>query len=251
MSSFSKGMRIGKYIIKYFFVLLIIAINVTLIWRMTSSSDPKSMKTISPNEAILAEYKKSGKELYMFTQEQLKHTYAEYNYGYFAVTQTVFIPDANQAQIVFRYNNSTIKAVADDYNLPEVPSRDTELFDVTLLFAVDLTPENSDDNAISDGEGVRFVRFAASYSESEKKNLYNYRKLVFDFGDTDIKSLLESNSLLAVYADIFYIGEVDYSSRPYGTLCLYDYKSENIPLTLKGRDISAIRKYEEDLSDGK
>lgn len=206
------------------------------------------MKTISANEKICAEYEQSGKDIYMFRQEQNTITRGDKNSGYFSVTSCVFIPKINQAQIVFRYNNSTIRALASDYGLSEVPDRADELYDVTLLLAIDLTPNDESDNAGNDPQSVRFVRVHPSAYSRDTKLMYNYFRYTFDIESEgeDISTLLDSGHLLAVYADVYYKGDLNYENTPYGTLCLYDYKSENIPVELKSKDVKALKNYDEE-----
>lgn len=206
------------------------------------------MERLTVNEKLSAAYEQDGKDLYMFKQNLDMITRTEYNYGYFAVTDSVFIPAANQIQITFRYNNSTIKHVAQDKGLSEIPSREEELFDVTLLIATDLTPENTEDNLGNDPASVKLTRIHASQVSSEQKNLYNYRRLVFNFDEIgeSLAALLESGELLAVYTDIYYLGDVNYEESPYGTLCIYDHLSTIYDVKLSGADKHALRKYGKD-----
>lgn len=245
MSRVNRFFKISGCLIKCIFGLVIATVCAALLWRVFSSGDPKSMKALSINEKIYNAYTQNGENLYMFDQEQNSITRGEKNYGYFSVTDCKFIPDANQAQIVFRYNNSTIRSLAEDYSLPSVPDRSEELYDVTLLLAIDLTPENKDDNSTNAPESVRFVRVHASSYTRDTKLMYNYYRLVFDIGDSgeDIKALLDSKLLLAVYADVYYVNDLDYEKDPYGTLCLYDYLSENKTVELESYDKRAIKEF--------
>ena len=245
MSRARRILKLSGCLIKLLFSLVIATVCAALLWRVFSSGDPKSMKQLDINENLYNAYVENGEDLYMFKQEQNSITRAENNYGYFSVTNCRFIPDANQAQIVFRYNNSTIRSLAKDYSLPNVPDRAEELYDVTLLLAIDLTPENTEDNATNDPESVRFVRVHASSHTRDTKLMYNYYRLVFDIGEygEDIKELLDSKLLLAVYADVYYINDLDYEKTPYGTLCLYDYISENKPQELESADKRALEEF--------
>ena len=244
-------MSIAFKIVKRIFValiaLLIGAVIGFLLWRILSSGNPSSMKALNANEKLYTSYSEHGKELYMFKQEQRSITSADENYGYFSITDYTIIPDANQIQTTIRYNNSTLRHTAEDFGLADVPARDSHVFDVTLLFAIDLTPENEDDNLGNDEESVKFVRCHGSVTLSEQKNLYNFRQMVFDLdsAEIDIKSLMESKLLLAIYADFYYVGSLDYESTPYGVLCLYDFKSKDIAVKLDKADIKALEKFGE------
>lgn len=245
MSRVNRVFKISGCLIKCLFSLVIASVCALLLWRVFSSGDPKSMTALSINEDIHNAYVESGEKLYMFDQEQNSITRAEKNYGYFSVTDCKFIPDANQAQIVFRYNNSTLRALSEDYSLPTVPDRSEELYDVTLLLAIDLTPDNTEDNSSNDPKSVRFVRAHASSYTRDTKLMYNYYRFVFDIEDSgeDIKALLDSKLLLAVYADVYYVNDIDYEKEPYGTLCLYDYLSENKTVELESDDERAIKEF--------
>lgn len=239
--------KIIKKVIVGIFSLAIMAVITFLLWRVFSSGDPKSMKVVDANEKLYSAYEEKGKSLYMFKQEQRSITSGEDNYGYFSITDYRIIPDANQIQTVVRYNNSTLRATAEDYELDEVPSRDADVYDVTILLAVDLTPEDTEDNLGNDEAGVEFIRCHGKVTLSDKKNMYNYRKMVFDLSDAgvDISSLMDDGLLLAVYADFYYAGDINYDEVPYGTLCLYDYKTVNIVTKLENRDIKALENYSE------
>ncbi len=227
--------------------MLIAAICGFLLWRIFSSSPPDSMETLSVNESIVEAYENDG-ELYIFRQEQNSITRAENNAGYFSVTRAVFLPEANQIQVVLRYNNSTIKHLAEDYGLESTPDRSEDLYDVNLFFSVDLTPENTDDNATVAEGATRTFRCKSRLVRSEEKNLYNYRMFVFDLDECgeDLSALLDSGLLLAVYADVYYVEDMDLNETAYGTLCLYDYITDIEELELSSEDKKAIkeRKYD-------
>lgn len=245
----SRASRVWKRtwrIIKLIVGLFIAAVIGLLAWRLLQDNDPRAMTVLTPNEAICAAYDENGGELTVLEQEQNTITRSERNYGYFSVTQDVLIPEANQIQLLFRYNNSTIRALAKDYNLAELPSRDTELYDVTVLLAIDLTPDDLSDNAGNDPNSVRFVRVHAMAEPTvDKTALYNYRRFVFDVGSSgeDLAALMDSGLLLAVYADVYYNGDIDYEKDPYGVLCLYDYKNETEVVKLSLRDRKALEDF--------
>lgn len=241
----SIALKIIKRLIITLFMLFILAVVVFLLWRIVSSGAPKNMETLVPDASLSEIYGQDG-DIYMFRQEQRSITSTDKNYGYFAITDYAVIPKANQLQAVFRYNNSTLRSTAEDFSLPEAPPRDAQVYDVTLLLAIDLTPDNPDDNFGNSEESVSFVRCHGRVVASEQKNVYNFRKLVFDFADAgvDIASLIDQKLLLAIYADFYYTGALDYSADPYGTLCLYDFQSKNVKVDLTKKDIAALKEYE-------
>ena len=226
--------RIAGFIFKGICLLLIAAMLVLLLFRIIdSNNDPKEMNTIIANDRLVAAYNEKGDDLDIFSQEHTIFTRGENNYGYFAVTQSVIIRDIDQVQFVLRYNNSTLKYTKEDYKLPEVPSRDDNVYDVTLTVMYDLTPENTDDNDGKTPEAVSYKRFFASDMVSAKKTLYNYRKFVFDGIKID-------DTVIAVYADFYYVGDINYDSLPYGSLLIYHNEEEEIPYSLTRNDIKAI-----------
>ena len=214
-------------IIRYVFLALIIVVNGALIWRMCSSSDPSSMKRLLINDATYAAYEENGKDLTLYRQSHDTITRADRNYGYFSVTDSIFIPQANQVQIVFRYNNSTITSVAKDYELESVPSADTVLFDVTLVVKY------------TDGTEQRF---AQNMSSHDTKTFYNYYRYNFD-------GVVIDESVEGVFVDIYYLGDVDYSEIAYGTLCIYSNESKNISVSLEGADRAALNEYPKNKSN--
>ena len=236
--------KLIKNIIIAIFSLIIATIITFLLWRVFSSGDPKTMKVVDVNDRIAEAYAASGEDLYMFKQEQRSITSGENNYGYFSITDYAIIPDANQIQAVFRYNVSTLESTAVDYDLEKIPTRDEEVYDVTLLVAIDLTPDIEEDNSGNDPNSVKFVRCHGEMTLSDTKNLYNFKRFVFQLDDAeiDIKELMDSGLLLAIYADVCYNGAIDYEN-PYGTLCLYDFASENVKIELDRRDIKALEEY--------
>ncbi len=236
--------RFGK-LLKFLFICLIITVCIFMLWRVVFATDiPKEMKALTPNDALNEAYAESGKELYIFKQNYDDITRDERAYGYFAVPEARFIPDANQAQIVFRYNNSTISSMAKDYELESVPDRAEDLFDVSLVFFIDLTPENKEDNYDKNSDTVKEIRCLPSSSTSAKTNLYNFYRYIFDFGNAeeeiDLATLLESGTLIAIHTEFYYNGDLDYEKDPYSALCIYDYRAKLRDDPLTGKDKKAL-----------
>lgn len=232
--------RIAGFIFKALCTLVIAAIVILLLWRIIdNNNDPREMDTVIPNSLLADAYAEKGDGLNTYYQEQSKYTRGENNYGYFAITQSLIIGDIDQIQFVFRYNNSTLKHTAEDYSLPSIPSRDEEVYDVTITVMYDLTPENKADNDGETKEAVSYKRFFASDTVSAKKTLYNYRKFVFDGIEID-------DSVIAVYADFYYVGDLDYAKKPYGSLLIYHEDEKNIEYKLTRNDIKAIEAFKED-----
>ena len=232
--------RIAGFIFKALCTLIIAAIVILLLWRMIdNNNDPKDMDTVIPNSLLVDAYEKKGDSLNTYYQEQTRYTRGENNYGYFAITQSLIIDDIDQIQFVFRYNNSTLKYTKEDYSLDSIPSRDAEVYDVTVTVMYDLTPDDTTDNDGKTAEAVRYERIFPSQMLSAKKTLYNYRKFVFDGIEID-------DSVIAVYADFYYVGDIDYDEKPYGSLLIYHFEEENISRKLTKNDVKAIEAWKED-----
>ena len=131
--------------------------------------------------------------------------------------------------------------------MSEVPDKGAELFDVSLLVQTDLTPDNDKDNAGDVPEAVSYVRLMPVSAERKQTTLYNYFRYVFDFGEAglSLSDILDSGELLAVYADIYYNEDINYDELAYGTLFLYDYKTDIVKERLTSKDKQAIKKYVE------
>ena len=229
--------RIAGLIFKGICLLLIAAMLILLLFRIIDiNNDPQKMNTVIANDRLVAAYNEKGAELDAFSQEHTIFTRGDNNYGYFAITQSLIIRDIDQVQFVLRYNNSTLKYTKEDYKLDEVPSRDENVYDVTLTVMYDLTPENSEDNDGKISEAVAYERFFMSDMVSSRKTLYNYRKFVFDGIKID-------DSVIAVYADFYYVGDINYDEKPYGSLLVYHNEESEIKYKLTRDDIKAIENY--------
>ena len=225
---------------------IVFFVCIFMIWRVFSTGTPKNIDKISRNERLLAAYSEQGDSLYMFKQNQDIITRAEYNSGYFSIPDYTFIPDANQLQLVFRYNNSTLKSVASDKGLDKPLAREEEHFDVSVVLYLDQTPDNSDDNEDPNSSNVKEVRCVGKIVAEEKTTLYNFYRYVFEFDNAeeaiDLKELLDSDELIAIHAQFYYNEELDYSKAPYGALLLYDPSMKKLTVGLSSADKAVLGK---------
>lgn len=256
----SRGGKILKYTFKAIGLLLICGTAGILLWRMISSGDPQSMKTLHVDDKVYEAWQTAqaeDRDMVMYTQEYDDITRANHNYGYFSVTKTLFLEDADQVQLTFRYNNSTLRHLKEDYGLAAIPDREEDLFDVSLVVIYDLTPEDRGDNekqtfaspddTTEDGEpcdpdktnSVMRVRYFPTAQYADTKNLYNYRKLVFD--GVDLAG--EEYPILGIFVDVYYKGDVDYRKDSYGTLSIYNYNYDTKTYKLTGKDKDALEDY--------
>ena len=235
--------RIMKLTVKAIGLTLVFGTIIFFIWRaFISTVIPDEVDGLAVNDTVHAAWQAAedaGEELTYFTQSQSETTTAEHNYSYFTAKNVAFIEDANQIQLLFRYNNATIRSLVKDYNLPAVPDRAADLYDVTLYVAYDLTPDDVTDNAGNDPASVKFVRYYPTSSESAQTLMYNYRRLVFDGVDMNVTE----NPVLAVYVDVYYKEDIDYGKDPYGTLCIYDYLTEREYSPLGKDEVKALEEY--------
>ncbi|MBQ9081000.1 MAG: hypothetical protein IJY27_08025 [Clostridia bacterium] len=224
---------VGK-VIKAILYLIIATMVSFLVWRVYfSTSIPNNIKRIVVTDSLAEAYTATGGELGAFDQEQYTITRGDDNYGYFSIEDYVIIPEAKQVQIIFRYNNSTVEALAEDYDLTEMPDLSAELYDVTLVKTTDLTPENADDN--NDEGAFSETRYYPSEVIAERTLLYNFRRIVFE--NVEI-----NEDDLGLFADIYYVEDIDYGEDPYGALCLYDKEMANKPYEFTKKDINRIKK---------
>lgn len=242
--------RIISWAIRILIGAMIFSVVGVLLWRIFSSGDPASMTVLQPNDALYTAYQEQGEELQILHQQHDVIIRDGPSKGYFAVTQSEFIPAADQLQITFRYNNSTLKRVAEDYGLPKPLERGKDWFDVTVTIAYDLTPDNTEDNALNDPSCVRFERYQPTSCVKDTKNLYNYERLTFDGIDICDGFDAEGNpimkpEILTVYVDVYYNEDLDYDKEPLGTLLIYLYGNERKVLcsTPDKKDVAALEAY--------
>lgn len=227
-----RSVRAAGAIFRLLLTLLILAVIVIVVWRVFFSTKiPGEVKYLQPNDALSSAYAENGGNLTFRRQEQATITRGEKNNGYFSVVDCVFIPEAEQVQIVFRYNNSTVRHLAADYGLDRIPDKSEELFDVTLLRTTDLTPEDKSDN----GDPAAFSKdriLPTSFTRAET-TLYTYYRFVFDgvtvASDTD-----------GIFADVYYRGDIDYTRDAYGTLCLFASGDKWLTYSLSSGDKKAL-----------
>ena len=229
------NMRVFWRVVKWSVSLLLCLVCGIIIWRMCSSGDPEKVKYLMGNQALYDAYEKHGDDLILQFQNQDTITTADRNRGYFSITQYVFIPEAKQVQLVFRYNNSTLKNVARDKGLDKIPDKSEDIFDLTLVTTTDLTPDNREDNGNT--ECLSMQRFWPSAVIREETSLYTYYRFVFD-------GIEITPDMLYVFADIYYEGDLNYEELAYGTLCLYDDQSPWVTYKLSRTERKMLAKRE-------
>lgn len=236
---------IGK-VIKYISITFVFSVCGLVLWRVFSSGDPASMKKISVSEATYNAYAENGNSLGVYYQNLDYMSREENALGYFGATKVDIIPDAEQIQVVLRYNNSTLRYVAEDLELSSIPSREQDVFDIVLTVTTDLTPENKDDNGGNPEENPSQIAekqyFHSDFMLSDQKNVYNYRKYIFE-------GVTIEEDTIAVFVDVYYKGEkltldTENDTR-ICTLCIYWYGSELLTRELTNDDHQAFVAWKE------
>ena len=227
--------RAVRRILRVLLFALILGVNGIIFWRFCSAGIPKKVKYIRPNAVLAQAYAESDGNLTAFRQEQATITRGEKDAGYFSVVGCVFFPEAEQAQIIFRYNKSTLNHLKEDKGLETTPEKSGTHFDVTLLRATDKTPENAEDN--TDPAAIETLRIAAEPDPvREETALYTYFRYTFN----GVK--IEADTA-AIFVDVYWLGDLDYSADPYGTLRVWDWESDNIPVKLTSSERKALENF--------
>ncbi len=231
--------------------LFVFAVCAFMLWRIFSMGTPSEIKTVTPNEKLSAAYTAKGDDLYMFKQSYDEINTDKATKGYFAVPEVVFIPEANQVQLVFRYNNSTLKSLAEDKKLSSVPDKNSDLFDVSLCLYTALVPEYEKDNLGNAeitkddiGKKVGQLRFLPSGKPiSERTTLYCFYRYTFDCVSEDgqsLSQLLDEGKLISAQCHIYYNGDKNLEEAPYGAISIYDSRRENKQVMLSKNDKKAL-----------
>ena len=213
--------------------LFITAVCAALCWRVfISNIPPAEMKRLAVNPALTEAYRTHGEALTFYTQKQPSVTKGEHNYGYFGVTRCVFIAEAEQIQLTFRYNNSTLEHVMEDYALAECPAHGAEIFDVSVVRITDTTPGDTSDN-VDGSPNLKKERFVPTSRVIDTTALYTYILYTFD-------GVAMTDDTITAFLDIYYNADVDYSKEAYGTLRLYHAQDANLPVELSSKESKAL-----------
>ncbi len=200
------------HVLRALFVLLIAFICLFLSWRVFfSKRPPRDMREISANEILSAAYAENGGITVMEQSDHVRYTEGEDNYADYHVARCVFLEEANQVQLLFFYNNSTLRDVSETLGIdPELP-RGEKVFGVELLLLVDVSPEGHVGDPMIEERVVR-----ATSAEIGTNTLYTFVRYTFDGVDI-------SGDVTVVYFDIYYEGA---QRTELGTIRLYHKESE-------------------------
>ena len=212
----SRAHRVGR-ILRFAAVTLVYGVCLLLLLRMCSANTPKALRGLDANDLLKETYAESG-DLTLLYQNGDSITRAEPSKGYFAIPEYVYIPEAKQVQLIFRYNNSTLAHVTEDYKTEEPLSREDDPFDLTLVLKA--------------GETETRIH-AAKVEKSLSKRLYTFYRLTFDGVEI-------GDGTTGLFADIYYKDDIRYDESAYGTLCLYDPADAWLTKKLSGAQKRAL-----------
>ena len=233
----SYALWITGHILRLIATLIVAAVCFCMLWRVfISSIPPAAFKQLAPNDALAEAYRTHGEDLQMFTQEQGTVTRSEKSAGYFGYTMATFIPDAKQLQVVFRYNNSTLKYIQQDFALEEQPLKGVLIFDVTLTTIFDTTPDDKTDN-VDGSPNLAKVRTVPTSHEIDTTLLYTYVRYTFD-------NVEMTEDAITAFLDVYYEADVNYDAEPLGTLRLYHVESPNLAVKLTSKEKKALDAYQ-------
>ena len=107
-----RSVRVAGAVFRLILTLGILAVVGIVVWRVFFSTKiPGEVRDLQKNDALTAAWETYGDNLTFRRQEQATITRGEHNNGYFSVVDCVFIPEAAQVQLVFRYNNGTWRGI--------------------------------------------------------------------------------------------------------------------------------------------
>nr|MBQ4318151.1 hypothetical protein [Clostridia bacterium] len=146
---------IGK-VLKLAVAALIVFVYGFFIVRLFISGDPAAVKNLVWNDAAFEAYTADPDGFEMMRQE-VREVFTEN--GTFRVNEVRYSKELGQLQTTVRYNNSTLKGLAEEYKLPEIPEGESFIY------------------ILKDANGVEYTEYSF---KGLSKNVYNYRQLIFD-----------------------------------------------------------------------
>ncbi len=160
-------MKIFKKALFALLILCLVALIAALVFRIFIAEHyPKDTVRIVFTDSLTEYYHKTD-DFKVYTQD-LRTPYDDAKNGSFFADGLYFIPDAEHLQITLRYNESSLKTVAEKYGREELSPSDG-------LFRYALTVSYN-----SDAEGTDFRTYESSYMKESDAFMYHYTKLAFD-----------------------------------------------------------------------
>jgi len=195
--------KIIKRIFKYGFRIIAIAVFGIMFWRIISSGDTKLAKSFIWNESAISAYNSDPSAFKVYDCSISDNITDD---GKFSLSNSFYVPSTGQFQFTVRYNNSTVKKLLNEYDLKEEPTGEIFVFTLT-------------DNLGNTYTDYDFV--------IDEKNLYNYRRIIFDGIDLSANKITQDKdgkevklTFSSLTLNIYYIDDV-VLSEPYGSLLVY------------------------------
>ena len=213
----------AQKIVKITFKTVILAISFFIyaffIFRLCSTGEaPESVSSIVWNDTTRAAYTADPDGFQILTQEP--STFITDN-GRFWISDVVYLPQAKQLQLTIKYNDSTLKYLREALANQTTSAEGDETAD-TLTADDIILPDEPFDYSILDNSGNRYSVYS---SIADREQNYNYRRLVFEN--------IEIPEYAVFYVDMYYVGAIDYSATPYGSLMTWNTSQDTKTLDTK------------------
>jgi len=251
MSKIGTAWRYSKIAVKSLFVLLIIFVYALLFVRMCSVDDiPEDFRNIYVDDSLIELYNSENGEEKFIYQNLSKFNTDEDSYGYFSVASTMIAPEADQIQLIVKYNISTLENIKEDYGLSVSIDRSrTDTFEFSMVVKKAIDPIVADDPS-KDEETVDYnnednytlTRIYPVKTEFISAGRHNYIRCIF----TDVG--FDKETTLGVFCDINYKDDIKYeqtgdNGKPLGSLasvCVYNYTYKEKPYKFTAADKAAL-----------
>lgn len=186
-----------KKIFKTFALLIIIWVVLLMSFRIyTVNHYPPAAEGIVATDALKAAYAAGTLDAETWEARTL---YDDNQKSKFFSHQPIYIPSEETLIVTLRYNNSLLAIMAEDFGFAETNGRDLPL-DVSLF-----------------ADGHERIH-PSTYTFTTAFGLYSYRRYVFEGVSADM--------LDALYIDVYYADNADYTVSPYASLELRDASRE-------------------------
>jgi Cdc6-like AAA superfamily ATPase len=129
-----------------------------------------------------------------------------------------------------------LKYLAEDYQLTEIPSRDTEVLCLRLRVIRDATPDNPEDNEEQDAQIVETLTPTGTPTAA-RQDVYNFRRFVFD-------DVVMDDDVIALVVEFYYAGDAD-AEQPLTELYAYYELAETQRVKLTKKDRQVLEEYGE------
>ena len=111
-----------------------------------------------------------------------------------------------------------------------VPDRSEDVYDITVIKVIDLTPDDQSDNNVP--ARLAEERFTVSIAKSDQTSLHNFRRITVENFNLE--------GALKVYVSIYYKGAVDYAEDPYATVTIFDSEKTTMNYQLTKNDLEVL-----------